>query len=275
MYSWERRGGTLPDRHKEPITQDEVLADLARTRDLLTGAHLDPTKKKEDPEDLTSTTGMLAAPELEETLDTSAYDTWTDAKSDAAESYARGDFVAAAGRFAAAAAMLDPTEDKNGIHAAALQSNRSSALLAAGRPADALLAADACVATAPGTCAIDTHSIPPDPSSPPRTGPIVPNQHSALAASPTAVIFGANANVVLAPPVAGPLAGNTRSMRRVGVSHTAVDVSGDGPEASKPVAPPCIAPTVTDVVTSGDSPRATEPGASTRTNADDTRRHVP
>ena len=87
MYSWERRGGTLPDRHKEPITQDEVLADLARTRDLLTGTHLDPTKKKEDPEDLTSTTGMLAAPELEETLDTSAYDTWTDAKSDAAESY--------------------------------------------------------------------------------------------------------------------------------------------------------------------------------------------
>ena len=151
MYSWERRGGTLPDRHKEPITQDEVLADLARTRDLLTGAHLDPTKKKE--EDLTSdasTTGMLAAPELDETLDTSAYDTWTDAKSDAAESYARGDFVAAAGRFAAAAAMLDPTEDKNGIHAAALQSNRSSALLAAGRPADALLAADACVATRPG-----------------------------------------------------------------------------------------------------------------------------
>ena len=84
-----------------------------------------------------------------------------------------------------------------------------------------------------------------DPSSPPRTGPIVPNQHSALAASPTAVIFGANANVVLAPPVAGPLAGATRSMRRVGVSHTAVDVSGDGPEASKPVAPPCIAPTPT------------------------------
>ena len=56
----------------------------------------------------------------------------------------------------------------------------------------------------------------------------MPNQHSALAASPTAVIFGANANVVLAPPVAGPLAGATRSMRRVGVSHTAVDVSGDG-----------------------------------------------
>ena len=152
MYSWERRGGTLPDRHKEPITQDEVLADLARTRDLLTGAHLDATKKKkkEDLIDDASTTGMLAAPELDETLDTFAYDTWTDAKSDAAESYARGDFVAAAGRFAAAAAMLDPTEDKNGIHAAALQSNRSSALLAAGRPADALLAADACVATRPG-----------------------------------------------------------------------------------------------------------------------------
>ena len=151
MYSWERRGGELPDRHKEPITQDEVLADLARTRDLLTGAHLDATKKKkEDLIDDASTTGMLAAPELDETLDTFAYDTWTDAKSDAAESYARGDFVAAAGRFAAAAAMLDPTEDKNGIHAAALQSNRSSALLAAGRPADALLAADACVATRPG-----------------------------------------------------------------------------------------------------------------------------
>ena len=47
--------------------------------------------------------------ELEETLDTSAYSTWTDAKARAAESYARGDFVAAAGLFAVAAAMIDPT----------------------------------------------------------------------------------------------------------------------------------------------------------------------
>ena len=156
MYGWERRGGDLPNRHAESITRDDVLAHLARTRDVLTGARARKDADDRDGAvraDDTEATGALAAPELEETLDTSAYSTWTDAKAHAAESYARGDFVAAAGLFAVAAAMIDPTtsgeEDAGGVNSAALQSNRSCALLAAGRPEDALLAADACVATRP------------------------------------------------------------------------------------------------------------------------------
>ena len=154
MYGWERRGGDLPNRHAESITRDDVLADLARTRDVLTGARARKDAGDRDGAvraDDTEATGALAAPELEETLDTSAYSTWTDAKARAAESYARGDFVAAAGLFAVAAAMMDPSsgEDPGGVNTAGLQSNRSCALLAAGRPEDALLAADACVATRP------------------------------------------------------------------------------------------------------------------------------
>ena len=47
--------------------------------------------------------------------------------------------------------MIEPSsgEDPGGVNSAGLQSNRSCALLAAGRPEDALLAADACVATRP------------------------------------------------------------------------------------------------------------------------------
>ena len=146
MYGWERRGGDLPNRHAESITRDDVLADLARTRDVLTGARARKDAGDRDGAvraDDTEATGALAAPELEETLDASAYSTWTDAKARAAESYARGDFVAAA--------MIEPSsgEDPGGVNSAGLQSNRSCALLAAGRPEDALLAADACVATRP------------------------------------------------------------------------------------------------------------------------------
>ena len=154
MYGWERRGGDLPNRHAESITRDDVLADLARTRDVLTGARARKDAGDRDGAvraDDTEATGALAAPELEETLDASAYSTWTDAKARAAESYARGDFVAAAGLFAVAAAMIEPSsgEDPGGVNSAGLQSNRSCALLAAGRPEDAFLAADACVATRP------------------------------------------------------------------------------------------------------------------------------
>ena len=155
MYGWERRGGDLPNRHAESITRDDVLADLARTRDVLTGARARKDADDRDGAvraDDTEATGALAAPELEETLDTSAYSTWTEAKAHAAESYARGDFVAAAGLFAVAAAMIDPVERRRSRRGELRRAAEQPLVRAPRRGAsreDALLAADACVATRP------------------------------------------------------------------------------------------------------------------------------
>ena len=67
MYGWERRGGDLPNRHAESITRDDVLAHLARTGDVLTGARARKDADDRDGAvraDDTEATGALAAPEL-------------------------------------------------------------------------------------------------------------------------------------------------------------------------------------------------------------------
>ena len=122
--------------------------------------------------------------------------------------------------------------------------------------------------------------MPPAPSSRPRTGPNVPNQHSAAAAPGTSpsdpappASLGKSEKETAWPPPAGPLAGDTRSIARAGVSHTDADDGGAGPAASYPIGPPRVAPTATATATTAPAGWFTTfsaPGASTTASAEET-----
>ena len=170
MYGWERTSGEMRDHHREAFTEDDVLAALRRTKTAL----LTPCfrwKKTPSLPSAPSAALTLPAPSSDAgDADERSFDTWIDAKAAGVESYRRGDFRVAASCFATAAAIFTRSEETKRadgtvgtreagddgdassvpVELAALHSNRSSALLAAGRPDDALDAAEACVAARPG-----------------------------------------------------------------------------------------------------------------------------